>query len=290
MKVAITGVTGRLGGALARHHRALGNEVLALDRQRLDVSRPETLADSLKDAAFDVLLHPAAMTILEACEDEPDLAYRVNAVAPGILAEVCAARSLPMVHVSTDYVFAGDRAGECVETDPTKPINHYGRTKLAGEEAVLKAHPHAWVARVSWLFGPERPGFVEAMLERAAKGEPLAAIDDKVSCPTYVDDAAIAFDRLLEVTDTPGGIVHVCNPGPTSWHGIATEAFRIRGGTQPEIARQQLVDMKAFRAARPVHTAMAVDHLRRLTGYQMRPWQEALAVYLKKVRWIDSLG
>lgn len=277
MKVAITGVTGRLGGALARHHRALGNEVIGLDRATLDLNQPEGFEEMLEGVDFEALINPAAVTSLEVCEDGPDVAERTNAMAPGVLASICAARDVPFVHVSTDYVFDGEEPGERLESDPAEPISVYGRTKLAGEQAVLAAYPKAWVARVSWLFGPERPGFVEMVNERAANGEPLAAIDDKFSCPTFVDDAAEAFDHLMRLES--GGVVHVCNPGPTSWHGIACEIVSLRG-EKHEVATQKLAEMKGFRAPRPVHTAMGVSRLESLTGYTMRPWQEALKAYL----------
>ncbi|MGY8687863.1 MAG: SDR family oxidoreductase [Verrucomicrobiales bacterium] len=282
-RIAITGVTGRLGGALARHHRALGHEVIALDRKALDLAQSDRLMDQLGALDFDALINPAGITGLEACEDEPELARRVNAGAPALMAVICRERSIPFLHVSTDYVFDGIVPGERRETDPAEPISHYGVTKLAGEQAVLAANPEAWVARVSWLFGPDRPGFVDMILDRANAGEPIAAIADKDSCPTYVDDAVEAFDHLLAHTDDPGGVIHVCNQGPTTWYDYAQEILRLRGGEIPKVQRQALAEMKAFRAPRPKHTAMNADHLQELTGHQMRPWQDALSDYMASV-------
>ena len=248
----------------------------------MDLQDLDNVRSVLETARFDALIHPAAITGLEACEDDPEMAMRVNAEAPALLAELCAKRACPFIFVSTDYVFDGVEAGEKAEEDEARPVNVYGRTKLAGERAVLEAYPRAWVARVSWLFGPERPGFVEMIRDRALAGEALAAIDDKVSCPTFVDDAAVAFDRLLELGGDGGGVVHVCNPGPTTWHAYAEEVVRhLSLIPKPPVARQRLADMKMFRAVRPTHTAMAVDRLQRLTGHRMRPWQDALAEYLK---------
>jgi dTDP-4-dehydrorhamnose reductase len=282
MKIAITGINGRLGGALARHHRAMENEVVALDRLACDLGKTDTLATTLAQFEFDALINPAAMTSLEICEDDPELSDRVNAIAPGILANVCASRRVPFIHISTDYVFDGKEPGTRSEIDPTEPISVYGSTKLNGERATLSAYPQAWVARVSWLFGPERPGFVEMIRDRLAQGESLAAIDDKFSCPTYVDDAAVAFDHLLSLTNGPGGVVHVCNPGPTSWHGIASEIVARSTRPQSPIASQKLDEMTGFRAPRPIHTAMGVARLETLTGYAMRPWKEALAAYFSR--------
>ena len=279
MKIAITGINGRFGGALARHHRALGNDVIALGRIACDLSDTASLTPTLESLNFDALINPAAMTSLEVCEDDLELSSRVNAIAPGILASICATRRVPFIHISTDYVFNGVEPGTRSERDIAKPISVYGRTKLAGEQAVHLAYPQAWVARVSWLFGPERPGFVEMIRDRLAEGESLAAIDDKFSCPTYVDDAAVALDHLLNLTDPAGGVVHICNPGPTSWHGIASEIVAQSQRPQTPIASQKLSEMTGFRAPRPVHTAMDVAHLEALTGHAMRSWQDALAAY-----------
>ena len=123
---------------------------------------------------------------------------------------------------------------------------------------------------------------VEMVLNRANAGESIAAISDKDSCPTFVDDAAAAFDHLLAHTENPGGVIHVCNQGPTTWYGYAQEILRLRGGEMPEVQRLSLAEMKAFRAPRPQHTAMSANHLRELTGHQMRPWQEALADYMAR--------
>ena len=279
MKIAITGINGRLGGALARYYQAIGNKVIGLDRLACDLSKTDSLAITLDQIEFGALINPAAMTSLEVCANDPELSDRVNAIAPGILATVCAERQVPFIHISTDYVFDGKEPGTRSEKDPAKPISVYGKTKLVGEEAALSAYPQAWVARVSWLFGPERPGFVEMIRDRLVQGEPLGAIDDKFSCPTYVDDAAVALDHLLSLTDPAGGLVHVCNPGPTSWHGIACEIVARSEQPQTPVARQKLDEMTGFQAPRPVHTAMDVSYLEALTGHAMRPWQEALAAY-----------
>lgn len=283
MKVAVTGVNGRLGGALVRYFSSQGVEVVALDREALDLSKVDRLAERLREIGFDALINPAAVTSLEACEDGPDEATRVNAVAPELMAIECRERAVPFLHVSTDYVFDGAVARPLVETDTAQPISHYGATKLAGEKRVLEACPSAWVARVSWVFGPEKPSFIETMLNRHGQGEALAAIDDKFSCPTFTDDAAVAFHRLIELSasGTGGGLVHVCNPGAVSWHEYAEKVFELAFGEEaPKVERLKLSEMTAFRVPRPQHTAMDPSRLEALTGWAMRPWQEAVRAYL----------
>ncbi len=279
MKIVITGTTGRLGAALARVYQERGWEILRLDRKTVDLEHRESLIRWLGDHDFDVLINPAAVTSLEKCEDEPVLAHQVNAEAPQCMAAACRAKQAAMIHVSTDYVFDGETPEPCTESDPAHPVNVYGRTKLAGERLVLETYPKAWVARVSWLFGPDYPSFVETILGRHARGEPLAAIADKQSVPSYVDDIAEAFVRLLDLRES-GGVVHVCNGGSASWHTYGREVMRLSGGDPGMVAPLRLEEMTSFRARRPVHTAMTNDKLAQLTGLRMRPWQEALADYL----------
>lgn len=278
MSITITGVRGRLGAALVRHFRRSGQAVLPLERANCDLSEPNELQATLSALQPRALIHCAAITSLEFCEENPELAHRVNAEAPLVLAQYAADHGLPMIHVSTDYVFDGRLPGLRDESMLTDPINVYGCSKLAGEQAVLSTHPQAWVARVSWLYGPDKPSFVEAMLEREARGEPLAAIADKVSTPSYTADLAKAFETLLSCQG--GGPIHACNRGSTTWHGYAEEIFRILNRKDVAIKPLALQDMEAFVAERPVNTAMDPSRLEALIGHPMRPWQEALEDYL----------
>ena len=278
--IAITGTTGRLGCALQRHFESAGWSTVGLNRSLLDLNEPNRIAEVLEKFHFDALIHPAAITSLESCEADPEQARRVNATAPSLIAAHCAALSLPMIHVSTDYVFDGKTSKLRTETDPAHPINVYGDSKRAGEKSVIAAHPSAWVARVSWLFGPDKAGFVEAILDRAQSGEPVQAIEDKYSVPSYTEDVCRAFEGLLGLSRQEGGVIHVCNRGQTDWHSYAEEIFRYTGRTSQVVERLALRDMDVFIAERPIHTAMDPGRLEGLLGRPMRRWQDALAHYL----------
>lgn len=278
MRVAITGTTGRVGAALARQ-LAPRHEILSLPRAACDLSNMESVEAALDALDCDVILNPAALTSLEACEDDPRLAMRVNSAAPGKIALWAAARGVRVIHFSTDYVFGGETTVPLKEGMPARPVNAYGRSKLAGEMAVL-AHPGNLVLRVSWVFGPDKPSFVDQIFDAAHAQKPLAAVADKLSLPTCASDLARWVETLLE-KDTHG-ILHACNPGPpVSWHGMAE--FVAREMTScglldacPHVAALKLDEMPIFRAKRPRFTIMDPGRLSDITG-GLRPWHEALA-------------
>ncbi len=282
MRIAITGTTGRVGAALARH-LAAHHEIIALPRTLCDLADPASLNKALDPLACDVFINPAALTSLETCEDDPRLAMRVNSAAPGKIALWAAARGVRMIHFSTDYVFGGETTLPLTEAMAARPVNAYGRSKLAGELAVL-AHPGNLVIRVSWVFGPEKPSFVDQIFDAALADLPLAAVADKLSLPTSTRDLSLWVAALLK-TDACG-ILHACNSGiPISWHGLAVGVVRemtARGvlPSCPVVAAQVLAEMPGFRARRPRFTAMDTQRLSALLGQAPRSWSKALAEHV----------
>jgi len=280
-RVVVTGAGGRLGTALVR--RPGGYSVLALDRQALDLTEPGRIAERLEHEPFDALINCAAITNVDYCEGHPDQARRVNAEAVAELATLCSAKGARLIHISTDYVFAGDRPGLLRESDPAEPRSVYGRSKREGELAAL-ADPRHIVARVSWVFGPERPSFLDMLVERATREDRVSAVADKFSSPAYTADLACWIDALLR-PGIPGGVVHLCNPGITSWCEYGQFALdRVREAGIPlraaAVEPLRLADMTVFVAERPVHTAMDTARFTDWTGIEPRPWQEAVAAYV----------
>lgn len=282
MRIAITGTTGRVGAALARH-LAGEHEVIPVPRGALDLASPG-LGTFLGETGFDVLLNPAGLTGLEHCEDDPLLARRVNADAPAEMARVCRENGRKLLHFSTDYVFQGDKPGLRTEEDEAHPVSVYGKTKLAGERAVLAAG--GTVMRVSWVFGPEKPAFPDQMFDRALAGLELSAVADKFSRPTFTRDLAEWVGGWLEA-GAPAGCFHACNGGPlTSWHGIAVEILGFLAGkgiATPSLQALRLGEMAAFRAPRPRHTGMDTRRLAVLLGREPRDWREALREHLESL-------
>lgn len=283
MRIAVTGTTGRVGAALVRHFSAK-HEVIPLPRLVCDLADARSLAGALEALECDVFINPAGITSLEICEDDPALATRVNAEAPGEIAAWAAERGVRVFHFSTDYVFDGDCEGLRREHDPAVPVNGYGRSKLAGEQAVL-AHPGNCVVRISWVFGPEKPSFVDHIFDAALAGRPLAAVADKFSLPTFTADLAEWMECLVERKAT--GIFHACNSGePVSWHGMATAVVEEMAACGllaeiPEIRKQTLAELTFFRAVRPRFTAMETLWLTDVSGHTPRPWREAIAEYFR---------
>jgi len=283
-RIVVLGAGGRLGAALAREY-ASDHEVLAWGRKEADLTAPDSVAAQVRAAKPDVVINCAAMTNVDECETEREKARVVNAEAPGAIARVCEQIDAKMIHISTDYVFSGEKKEPYAEDDKAEPVSWYGETKLAGEEAVLAAGAGHVAVRVSWVFGPDRDSFVDKALQTAMRGEPVKAVADKWSSPTYTLDIAEALRSLIK-PGVPGGIYHVCNAGICTWRDWGAEAIRAAAdagimptGTQVEALR--LNDIKAMVARRPVHSAMTCQRIERLVGKPMRPWQEAVADYVR---------
>lgn len=282
LRIAITGTTGRVGAALA-HRLAGDHEVVSLPRTKLDFTDDAALRGALEQLECDVILNPAALTSLEACEDDPRLAMKVNSAAPGKIAEWAADHGVRMIHFSTDYVFDGKSTVAPDESAAAKPLSAYGRSKLAGERAVLH-HPGHLVVRVSWVFGPEKDSFIDRIFDRAMAGEPLAAIHDKTSLPTYTADLCEWVGDLLRTRTS--GVLHACNPGPpVSWHGLAEHVVREMQtcgvlDSAPDVEPLALDGMKSFRAERPRFTAMDTSRLASIVSSPQRPWPDSVTEYV----------
>lgn len=284
MRIAVTGTTGRVGAALVRYFSAR-HEVIPLPRRVCDLADAGSLASALDGLECDVFINPAGVTSLEVCEDDPALAMRVNAEAPAEIAAWAAERGVRVFHFSTDYVFGGEREGLRREHDPAMPVNGYGRSKLAGERAVLD-RPGNCVVRVSWVFGPEKASFIDQMFDAALAGRPLAAVADKFSLPTFTDDLAEWMECLVERKSK--GIFHACNSGePASWHDMATAVVEEMAACGllaevSEIRKQSLSEITFFRAVRPRFTAMETRRLADVLGHAPQSWREAIAEYVRR--------
>ena len=284
MRIAVTGTTGRVGAALVKHFSAQ-HEVISLPRSACDLADGKSVAAALDQLACDVLLNPAGITSLEDCEDDEARAMRVNEAAPAEMADWAAKRGVPMFHFSTDYVFNSDVPRLFREDDAPEPVSVYGRSKFAGERAVL-ARTGNCVIRISWVYGPEKPSFVDRIFDDALAGKPLAAIADKFSLPVLTTDLADWVGRMI--TQKTTGIIHACHSGePISWHDLAVavvEEMAVLGilSGAPPVQRQKLAEMTTFRAARPRHSAMATDRLTKILGHPPRHWRDALEDYVRQ--------
>src|SRR5207253_3954093 len=189
MKIAIVGANGRLGAALVREYQR-DYEVTSYDRRQLDLSQLDRVRSALAATKFELLINCAALTNVDYCESHREEAFVVNAEAPRLLAEIANEKSAKLLHFSTDYVFDGKKTDPYVEEDKAIPLSVYGESKLEGERRVLEVSSQHLVVRLSWVFGPDKPGFIDQIIQRARENDVVTAVADKFSAPTYTIDVA----------------------------------------------------------------------------------------------------
>jgi dTDP-4-dehydrorhamnose reductase len=269
-----------LGVDMARAGERAGHELVLMDRGALDVTDAEAVKRAIGVSAPEAVLNCAAWTDVDGAESQRGAAHAVNAQGAGQIARAAAVAGIPLVHVSTDYVFDGeaplDERGKprpYLESDPTGPRSVYGHTKLEGERLVLEASPRHTVARSSWLFGVDGSNFVETMLRLGGERESVQVVDDQIGCPTWTGHLAPALLGLLE--RDVRGLVHLAGTGHVSWNGFAREIFRqadvecrVEGTTTAQMARP---------APRPPWSAIESE---RDDVIPMPDWRDGLAGYL----------
>ncbi len=266
MKMLLFGASGRTGQVMQRIAEAAGWLVDAPKHAECDLLDARAVSDAVLNSGAAAVVNCAAVSGLEACLDDPLTAHLVNAVAPAAMALACRHTGARFVHLSTDYVLDGVRAGMKNESGKCKPVNVYGLSKREGEQQVAEALAAALVLRVSWVCGnPSKPSFVESTLEKALNGAPLAAIADKYSMPSDAEDIARVVLALLP--QPISGVLHLCSGGePLSWYDCAQVALQhaVALGALPELPpmqRQLLAQATFFREQRPRHTAMCNERL-----------------------------
>ncbi|MBI3793549.1 MAG: dTDP-4-dehydrorhamnose reductase [Nitrospinae bacterium] len=279
MKIVVTGANGGLGGAIISACARLypSWECVGLTRAEADLADAVATEKAVSSLAPDVIIHCSAMTAVERCETEPDLARRINvdgtrAVARS--AEKCGAR---MVFVSTDYVFDGSGAPYQEDATPA-PLNVYGQTKLEGERAMLVLN-RSLVVRTSWLYGKNGKSFPATVLGLAKTKKVIRMVNDQKGSPTYSADLAEALLKLVEMEAT--GIYHVCNSGHCTWYELAKAVLEIRGINAP----LEPTSSSEFNAPakRPADSRLDCSRYAEKTGSPLRPWREALADYLSSL-------
>ena len=284
MKIVIVGSGGRLGAALMREYRDKF-DVIGFNHAQLDLGDDKQLRAKIDNLDFDILINAAAFTNVDLCEKEREQAFQINAEAPRVLAEICRDKKAKLIHFSTDYVFDGEKREPYREEDEPHPISVYGESKRAGEENVLAVQDRHLVVRVSWVFGPDRPSFVDAIIKRARESEHVDAIADKFATPTYAHDIAQMLPPFF-ADDPASGIFHFANAGECSWQEYAQHAIDCchKLGLPLKarmVAPLKLAGMKNFIARRPVYSVLSTGKYTELTGLSPRSWRDAVAEYVR---------
>lgn len=281
--VLVIGGSGQVGGALMALSPARGFRFVALGRDQLDLLKPESFAKVLASRSWAAIINAAAYTAVDKAEADVEAAWRMNALAPACLARQAALAEIPLVHISTDYVFSGSSVQPYLEDDPVAPLGVYGASKEAGEQAVRTGGGRAVIVRTSWVVSPLRTNFLKTMLRLGAERDVLQVVADQQGAPTSASDLASALATIACALATdpssPTGTFHFSNAGATNWADFASEIFRLsaaRGGPSARVEPITTADYPTP-ARRPAYSVLSTRRIQDLYGVSPRNWKAAIS-------------
>ncbi|WP_338766852.1 dTDP-4-dehydrorhamnose reductase [Massilia sp. METH4] len=285
MKILLTGNTGQVGYELERSLQGLG-EIVAVDRTRMDLANLDQVREVIRAVRPQLIVNPAAYTAVDKAESEPELAYRVNAEAPALMAAEARALGAALVHYSTDYVFDGQSPEARVETDPVAPLNVYGASKLAGEQAIAASGVPHLIFRTSWVYGMRGKNFLLTMLRLAKERGELRIVDDQHGAPTWSRTIADTTALILAQAraggagwwSENGGIYHLSSQGRTTWCGFTAAILEEAGIACKLVAIT--TDQYPLPAARPRYSALDSNRLQE-RFVRLPAWRDALRLCLR---------
>jgi len=286
MKLLITGSKGQLGTELSR--QAGAHDVVAVDYQELDITDASAVADFVEKVRPDVVINAAAYTAVDRAEQDEASAFAVNCDGVSYLAQACNTMNVPLIHVSTDYVFDGSKSAAYVEDDPLAPLGVYGRSKADGDAAVRQYCPKHIIFRTSWVFSAHGNNFVKTMLRLGAERETLGVVSDQFGKPTSAAELARVILAVLPNLDEHWGTYHLAQPEAVSWHAFADAVFteaRLQG---IPLALKQLQAITTADyptpARRPVNSALNCSKLEKTFDMTIEPWSISLSKVIKELR------
>jgi dTDP-4-dehydrorhamnose reductase len=294
MRILVIGASGQIGGALVPRLRSHGT-IIPQDRSSLDLAVLEAIPAALDRAAPDLIVNAAAYTAVDKAEDEPELAMRINGEAPGVIARWAAERGIPLIHFSTDYVYDGYGERPWSEDDDARPLGVYGKSKLAGDQAVRVAGGSFLILRTSWIYAARGRNFMRTIARLALERGELRVVADQIGAPTsaaLIADGVAAIvagglDRLRDRAALANGLVHICGGGETSWHGFAcaiVEGLKQRG---VRLAAEKVIAIRSdeypLRASRPLNSRLDLTRLKTVLGITPPRWDAALSPELDEL-------
>lgn len=292
MRILLTGTAGQVGGALLPLLQGRG-EIVAPGRAEFDFTDLDSLEGKLDGFAPDLIINPAAYTAVDRAEDEPDLAFLINAKAPAMLGRWAARHQVPLLHFSTDYVFDGSGERPWREDDPCRPLSVYGKSKLDGEAGIREAGGPHLIVRTSWVYASKGANFMLTMIRLARERPELRVVSDQIGAPTSARSIAAAVMKLVEGDAGTtlknfargGGVVHLTNSGSTSWHGFTAkivEGLRARD-VALKVGEVLPIATKDYptKAVRPTNSRMDLTRLKQVFGVVTPSWQDALETELE---------
>lgn len=288
--IAVLGNSGQLARALMRVASQCGLRAAAGGRPQVDISDYRSVATFLYEAQPRVVINAAAYTAVDKAESEPDEAFRINVEAPALLAVMCAAAGVPLIHISTDYVFDGQQTRPYVEDDTMQPLSVYGASKAAGEQAVRAGCPHHVILRTSWVYSRDGQNFLRTMLRLAGERDTVSVVSDQLGAPTLADDLAQAIVTISSTIanaglEGPWGTYHITATGSTSWHGFAAEIFRQAAAAGIRTPNLVAIPSREFQTAarRPANSRLDNGKLARTFGIVMPDWERGVADTLARL-------
>lgn len=295
-RILITGVTGQVGEALTRTLAPLG-QLFAPTRAELDLTDPASIRKIVREVQPRWIVNAAAHTAVDKAESEPELAFALNATAPEVFAAEAKPLGAVLIHFSTDYVFDGSKPSPYVESDPTNPLNVYGRSKLAGEQAIAATGVPHLIFRTSWVYGATGKNFVRSILKLARERPRLRIVGDQHGAPTYSFDLArmtahiiARFEDLAAECNSPlaevilpvSGIYHATGSGETTWYGFASQAITDLQALEPTttLATVEPIPTSEYPtpATRPLNSRLDCGKLARVLDFRMPDWRDSLAL------------
>ena len=287
---AIIGSNGQLGWELVRRGESRGMQILALDYPEIDIRDLASIDACFDSKKIDCVINAAAYTAVDRAESEPQAAFAVNRDGPANLARRCHDRGIPLIHVSTDYVFDGTKQGAYIEEDPVAPLGVYGESKAAGEAEVRKRLPEHFILRTAWLCGVHGHNFVKTMLKLGREKDSLRVVSDQFGCPTIAADLAEAILEVVRQAEknqsVKWGTYHYCGAGKTSWHGFATAIFEIARQYE-KFAIENVLPISTVEyptpVKRPANSVLDCTKIERYFGIQPRPWRKSLKGMIRQL-------
>ena len=282
--IAIIGSNGQLGWELVRRAECRGYNALALDLPELDITQPASIKGNLSSKKLSLVINAAAYTAVDRAESEPEQAFAVNRIGAAHMADFCAQALIPLIHVSTDYVFDGSKADPYFEEDPVAPLGVYGQSKEAGEAEIRTRIQEHLIIRTAWLYGVHGHNFVKTMLRLGKDRDTIKVVGDQTGCPTCAADLADAIllmtDHILSGKEISWGTYHYCGGGSTTWHGFAEEIFKIAKKYEAFTVKEVIpitTDEYPTPSKRPANSVLDCSKIEKNFGIITRPWEKSLA-------------
>jgi dTDP-4-dehydrorhamnose reductase len=288
MKLLVLGSGGQVGHELCRLAWPTGYAIAGFDRDGIDITRREAVFAAVARERPDVVINAAAYTAVDRAESEPEAAWAGNCTGPGNLAAACAEARIPLIHISTDYVFDGSKTGPYREDDPVAPLGVYGRSKEAGDRAVREALPAHVILRTAWVYSAHGHNFVKTMLRLADERPVLRVVADQTGSPTSAADIAGAIAAIVQqlaAGNRPWGTYHFAGGGSVTWHGFAEANFELAAPWRGKPPRVDAITTAEYPtpAQRPANSVLDCSKIGQAFGIRPRPWREALADVVREI-------